>query len=78
MSNKQVIGVYLKKETLFRLEKLSEKKEINRNKLINELLEFSIDVYEQELDIKKEVFKEYSDLEQKAIVAHFEQIATAP
>lgn len=75
MANKQVIGVYLKKETLFRLEKLSEKKETNRNKLINELLEFSIDVYEQELDIKKEVFKEYSDLEQKAIIAEFEKIA---
>lgn len=78
MSNKQVIGVYLKKETLFRLEKLSEKKETNRNKLINELLEFSIDVYEQELDIKKEVFKEYSDLEQKAIIAEFEKIAFSP
>lgn len=75
MSHKQVIGVYLKKETLFRLEKLSEKKETNRNKLINELLEFSIDVYEQELDIKKEVFKEYSDLEHKAIIAEFEKIA---
>jgi metal-responsive CopG/Arc/MetJ family transcriptional regulator len=78
MANKQVIGVYLKKETLFRLEKLSEKKETNRNKLINELLEFSIDVYEQELDIKKEVFKEYSDLEQKAIIAEFEKIAFSP
>jgi metal-responsive CopG/Arc/MetJ family transcriptional regulator len=75
MSDKQVIGVYLKKETLFRLEKLSEKKETNRNKLINELLEFSIDVYEQELEIKKEVFKEYSDLEQKAIIAEFEKLA---
>mgnify|MGYP000487818073 FL=1 len=54
MARKKIIGVYLKGDTLERLDKLTEKKNINRNKLINELLEFSIDCFEQELDIKIE------------------------
>lgn len=60
-SKKRIIGVYLHEDTIERLERLSHHRNMNRNKMINELIQFGIDCYEQDLEKQQETDKDYNE-----------------
>ena len=60
-SKKRIIGVYLHEDTIERLERLSYHRNMNRNKMINELIQFGVDCYEQDLEKQQETDKEYNE-----------------
>ena len=60
-SKKRIIGVYLHEDTIERLEILSYHRNMNRNKMINELIQFGVDCYEQDLEKQQETDKEYNE-----------------
>jgi hypothetical protein len=53
MKNKTVIGAYLNDDSLIRLNSLSKKMDISRNKLLRDIVEFGLDCYEQDWKMQR-------------------------
>ena len=60
-SKKRIIGVYLDEDTIERVVRLSYHRKMNRSKMINELIQFGVDCYEQDLEKQQETDKEYNE-----------------
>ena len=59
MSNKKVIGVYIKEEVLEDITFLARFSPLSRNGLISEMLEFASDCYTQDFEMKKRLKAEF-------------------
>jgi hypothetical protein len=59
MSNKKVIGVYIKEEVLEDITFLARFSPLSRNGLISEMLEFASDCYTQDFEMKKKLKAEF-------------------
>jgi hypothetical protein len=59
LSNKKVIGVYIKEEVLEDITFLARFSPLSRNGLISEMLEFASDCYTQDFEMKKRLKAEF-------------------
>ena len=62
MNEKRTIGIYVRDDVLERIRYASEEMFISRNQLIAELLEFGIDCYEQDEQIRYSVNRKLDEV----------------
>ena len=62
MNEKRTIGIYVRDDVLERIRYASEEMFISRNQLIAELLEFGIDCYEQDEQIRYSVSRKLDEV----------------